>query len=113
LLLTPTTSTALAQSMAAMPTPLALGPTAPAAGDAASPVLKADVSARETVHVREVGPAPGPEQSSAPAGSRRIFDVALVDLAGRSRSRRLVNDRTAPEGAGGSPDPLIAKVTRT
>ena len=95
LLLTSTTSTAPAQPAAAAPTPLALGPTALASGAAVSPVLRADVVLRRTSRVREVRPAPGPERSPAPVASRRIFDIALADLAGRSRPRRLVNDRTA------------------
>jgi probable HAF family extracellular repeat protein len=86
LLLTPTTSTALAKPTAAALNPLTLCPTAMASEAVASPVLRADVVVRGTSGVREVGPAPGPEQSSATvAASRWIFDVALADLVSRSR----------------------------
>jgi probable HAF family extracellular repeat protein len=85
LLLTSTTSPAQAQPAAAALTPLALGPTALASGAAVSPVFRADVVVRRTSRVQEGGPAPGPEQYSAPVASRWIFDVALAELVGRSR----------------------------
>jgi probable HAF family extracellular repeat protein len=100
LLLTPTASTALAQPAAAALTPLALGPTGLASGASASPVSTANVVVRPTSRVREVGPVRGPEQSSAPVASRRIFDVALTDLVGRSRPGWLAKGLIArPEDA--------------
>jgi probable HAF family extracellular repeat protein len=95
LLLTPNTKTALAQPAAATPPP---GPATPVTGAPASPATGADVTASGSARVGEDGPTPGPDQGFAPVGSHLIFDIALTDLVGHPRPRKLVNDGIARLG---------------
>jgi probable HAF family extracellular repeat protein len=100
LLLTPTTSTALARSAAVTPPPTAPGPVGLVSGSLATTTAGSAQTTPGPAQDRKLGPRVARDQASAPGAAQRIFDAALADLAGRSRSRRLVNDRNArPEQA--------------
>jgi uncharacterized membrane protein len=98
LLLTPDTKTALAQPAAATPPPLVLGPATSVTAAPASPAAWADVTESGSARVGEGGPTPGPDQGFAPVGSHLIFDIALTNLVGHPRPRKLVNDGIARLG---------------
>jgi probable HAF family extracellular repeat protein len=100
LLLTPTTSAAQAQPAAVTSPPTAPGPVGLVSGSLAATTAGSAQNTPGPAQDRKLGPRSARDQASAPIATQRILDVALADLAGRSRSRRLVNERTArPEQA--------------